>query len=63
MEEFGIHTIHIVGGTQKCMHNIQTRSQSESNLTTIYILYIVKKWDQNDKGNDNRPQDAEKSPP
>ena len=50
-EESGIHTIHIVGGNQKGMHNTQTRSQNKSNLTAIYIAYVAPKWDHNEKGN------------
>ena len=44
------------------MHNTQTRSQNKSNLATIYIAYIYEKWDQNEKGDDNSKQGAEKSP-
>ena len=61
LEESGIYTIHVFRGTWKAMHNTQTRSQSKSNLTAIYLSYIDKKWDQNGKGNDKSPKNAEKS--
>ena len=57
LEKLGIHTILIVGGTRKVMHNTQRRRQKESNLIAIYISYIVEKWDHNKKGNYNIPQD------
>ena len=62
LEELGIHTIHIVGGTWKFIHSTQTRSQNESNLNAISIAYIAKKWYQNEKGNNNSPQDTDKLP-
>ena len=62
MKESIIHAIKIVGGTRKGIHNTQTRSQNELNLTTIYIAYIAEKWDHNKMGNDKSPQGAEKSP-
>ena len=62
LEEFEIHTIHIVGGTQKGMYNTQSRSKNNSNLTAIYITYIDRKWYQNEKRNENSPQDTKNSP-
>ena len=57
--EPGIHTIQIVGGTQKGMHNAQTRIQNKSYLTTIYM---AKNWDQNKNSHENCPRDTEKPP-
>ena len=62
MELFGIHTVNIVEGTRKGMHNTHTGIQNESSLTMIYIAYIDKKWGQNEKWDDNSLQDAKKSP-
>ena len=42
----------------KGMNNTQTRTQNESNLNAIYIAYIAEKWDHNEKGNENNPQDT-----
>ena len=60
MEESRKYTIHIIRVTRKVIQNTQTRIQNESNLTTIYINYTVKKWDHNENGNENSPQVAEK---
>ena len=62
MKESVIHTIKIVGGTWKGMHNTQARIQNNSNLTEICLAYIDEKWDQNVKGNNNNPQDKENPP-
>ena len=61
LEEPGIHTIHIVEGTWKGMHDTQTRILNGLYLTAIYI---AKNWDQNKNGheNENLPRDTEKSP-
>ena len=62
LEESGIHTIHIVGEIRKGMNNTQTRSKNELNLTMIYTACITKKWDQNEKGDENSPQDTKITP-
>ena len=58
LEKLKIHTIHIVGGTHKVIHNTQTKIQNGLYLTTVYI---AKNWDNNKNGHDNHPQDVEKS--
>ena len=62
LDESVIHKIHIFGGTHRGIHNTQTRSQNKSKLTAVYIAYIDKKWDHNEKENEKNPHDADKSP-
>ena len=52
-----IHNIRIIEGTQKSMHNAQTRIRNELYLT---IMYIAKNWYQKENGYENRPQDMNK---
>ena len=37
LEESGAHIIHIDGGTQKFMHNTQTRIENKLNLIETHI--------------------------
>ena len=54
-----IHTIRVIGGTGKGMHDMQTRIKNKSYLTAIYISG---NWDQKYNSHENHPQDINKSP-